>query len=63
MDYGSYSKACVPMQEQYLEKRKKEKKNKNPRMFYFSILKNVNVVLTEKVVIKMVQKRKHTQKL
>lgn len=41
----------------YFDKRKNDKKNKNPRMVYFSILKNVNVVLTGVAVTKKEQKR------
>ena len=47
----------------YHDKRKRAKKNKNPRMVYFFDIENVKIVLTGKVVIKMVQKRKHTPKL
>ena len=46
----------------YFDKRKKEKKNKNPRMVYFLILKNANVVHTGKDVIKREPKRKLAQK-
>lgn len=46
----------------YFDKRKKDKKNKNPRMVYFLILKNVNVVRIVMAVTKKEPKRKHTQK-
>ena len=46
----------------YFDKRKKDKKNKNPRMVYFFDIENVNVVLIVGAVIKKEPKRKHTQK-
>ena len=62
-DAGMYQcKAGHLAVHKYLDRRKKEKKNKNPRMIYFLISKNVNAVHTRTDVIGKGQKRKHTVK-
>ncbi len=47
----------------YLDRHRKEKKNKNPRMVYFFNVENANAANTKKAVIRMAPKRKHTVKL
>lgn len=62
-DAGMYQcKAGHLAVHKYLDRREKEKKNKNPRMIYFLILKNVNAVHTRMDAIRRGQKRKHTAK-